>query len=135
MITKRIVMRFPQRLAAKPIVYRLAKDYDVEFNILKADVTPETAGSLILELRCDKENYEKGMKYITEAGVDIKPLSKDIIRNDRLCTHCGVCVPLCPTDAFFVDQTTRKVDFQNEKCVVCGQCVKVCPFQAMSMSF
>ena len=60
MTTKRIVLRFPQRLAGKPIVYKLAKDFDLEFNILKADVTPDEEGKLILELHGDKENYKAG---------------------------------------------------------------------------
>ena len=135
MITKRVVLRFPQRLAGKPVVYRLARDYDLEFNILKADVTPETAGNLVLEIRGKKQDYEKGIRYLTEVGVDMKPLSQDILRDDELCSHCGVCVSLCPTGAFVVDADTREVAFQDENCIVCGLCVRICPFHAMTMSF
>lgn len=135
MLTKRLVLRFPQRLAGKPLVFKLARDYGMEFNILKADVTPDAAGNLVLEVRGEKENYERAIQFLTEAGVDVKPLSQDIFRDNELCTHCGVCIPLCPTDALTVDTTTREVDFQDEKCVVCGLCVKICPFHAMRISF
>ena len=134
MITKRIVLRFPQRLAGKPFVYSLAKDYELEFNILKADVTPEKAGVLVLEVRGKNKDYEAGIRHITEAGIEVELLSKDILRHDELCVHCGVCVPLCPSDTFSVEPTTREVAFHDENCVVCGLCVKICPFHAMSIS-
>jgi hypothetical protein len=35
----------------RPIIYRLVKDYDLEFNILKASITPEQEGLLVLELK------------------------------------------------------------------------------------
>jgi ABC-type methionine transport system ATPase subunit len=47
-VTKKIVLRFPKRLVDRPIVYRLVKDFDLEFNILKASVTPEQEGLLVL---------------------------------------------------------------------------------------
>ena len=134
MITKRIVLRFPQRLAGKPFVYKLAKDYGLEFNILKADVTPEKAGVLVLEVQGKKKDYEAGIRHITEAGIEVELLAKDILRHDELCVHCGVCVPLCPSDTFSVEPSIREVAFRDENCVVCGLCVKICPFHAMSIS-
>lgn len=135
MTTKRIVLRFPQRLAGKPFVYKLAKEYDLEFNILKADVTPEAGGRLVLEVRGEEKNYEMGIQYLTEAGIDIEPLSKDIVRDNELCSHCGACVPLCPADTLVVDPATREVEFHDENCVVCGLCVQICPFHAMTINF
>lgn len=135
MITKRIVLRFPKDVAGKPIVYRLAKDYDLEFNIIKADVSPDEEGRLILEIRGDKKSYEAGIKYITESGIDVEPLSKDVLRNNELCAHCGVCVPVCPSDSFVVEASKRSVEFNEENCVVCGLCVKICPYHAMSIRF
>lgn len=135
MITKRIVLRFPKRLAGKPIVYKLAKDYDLAFNILKADVSPDEEGRLILEIQGEKDKYKAGIQYITDSGIKLKSLSKDIQRNDVLCTHCGVCVPVCPTDSFVVESASRSVEFHDDNCVVCGLCVKICPYHAMSISF
>jgi ferredoxin len=134
MITKRIVLLFPKKLAGKPFVYKLTKDYNLEFNILKADVTPDKAGLLVLEVQGRKKDYEAGIRHITEAGIEVELLSKDILRNDELCVHCGVCVPMCPSDTFSVDPSTGKVAFHDENCVVCGLCVKICPFHAMSIS-
>jgi ferredoxin len=135
MTTKRIVLHFPQRLAGEPVVYKLAKDYDLEFNILKADVTPDKAGRLVLEVSGKDKDYKRGIKYIKGAGVEVKPLSQDIVRDDEMCSHCGVCVPVCPADTFVVEESTREVNFYEDTCVFCGLCVKICPFQAMSIKF
>jgi Pyruvate/2-oxoacid:ferredoxin oxidoreductase delta subunit len=133
MITKRIVLHFPKTLAGQPVVYKLAKDYDLEFNILKAYITPENGGRLVLEVSGEDKNYELGIRFITEAGIAVKPLSQDIVRNEETCCHCGACVPLCPTATFLVEPSTRRIEFRNDRCIACGLCVKICPFHAISI--
>ena len=131
MVSKRIVLKFPHKLLDKPVVYKLVKDFDLVFNILQAKITPKEEGILILELTGKKENYAKGVKYLTELGVNIQPLSKDVTRNDERCTHCGACVTVCPTEALYMDKDTMKVMFDSEKCIACELCVKACPPRAM----
>jgi ferredoxin len=133
MTTKRIVLHFPHRLVDEPIVYKLVKDYELKFNILKAFVTPQEEGLMVLELSGKDENFKNGIEYLQSSGVKIQPLSEDIIRNESKCTHCGVCVPICPTNALVVDPATRKVDFHNDKCIACELCVKICPTRAMEL--
>jgi L-aspartate semialdehyde sulfurtransferase ferredoxin len=135
MISKRIVLHFPQRLVDKPIVYRLIKDFNLEFNILKANVTPQEEGLMVLELRGEDKEYEKGLEYLRSSGVKIQPLSEDIVRNSAKCTDCGVCVTVCPAQALVVDQATRKVIFDEEKCIACELCIKICPTHAMEVHF
>jgi len=135
MVLKRIVLHFPHRLVNQPIVYRLVKEYDLQFNILKAYVTPQEEGLMVLELSGKKENFEKGMEYLQSVGVKIQPLSQDVIRNEAKCTDCGACVPICPTGALVVDPITRKVNFYDNKCIACELCVKVCPTRAMEVHF
>ncbi|MFC1645976.1 NIL domain-containing protein [Candidatus Omnitrophota bacterium] len=135
MVSKRIVLHFPQKLVDQPIVYRLVKDYDLQFNILKASVTPEEEGLLVLELKGQDKDYNGGVGYLKEVGVKVQPLSRDVKRNEKRCTDCSVCVPICPTDALIVDQQTRKVNFYNEKCIACELCIKTCPVRAMEVHF
>ena len=135
MITKRIVLTFPHRLLDQPVVYKLVKDYNLVFNILQARVTPKEEGLLILELSGKDSDYEKGLKYLLDLGVKIQPLSRDVIRDDERCTHCGACVVICPTGALAVDKKTRKVLFDSEKCIACELCVKPCPPRAMVVKF
>ena len=135
MVSKKIVLHFPNRLVDQPIVYKLVKEFDLKFNILKAYVTPQEEGLMVLELSGKKEDFDKGIQYLESSGVKIQPLSQDVIRNESKCTDCGVCVPICPTQALVVDSHTRKVHFYDNKCIACELCVKVCPTRAMEVHF
>ncbi len=134
-VSKRVVLHFPPRLVDRPIVYRLVKDYDLEFNILKASVTPEEEGLMVVELSGEQGDYDGGIEYLTTNGVRIQSLSQDVIRNEERCTHCGACIIICPTRAFEVDPVTRQIRFLDEKCVACGICIKACPPRAMEVHF
>jgi ferredoxin len=134
-ISKRIVLHFPRRMVDRPIVFRLIKDYNLEFNILKASVTPEEEGLMVIELKGKQEDYDKGIRYLLKTGVKIQSLSQDVIRNDERCTHCGACITICPTGAFELEPLTRRVNFYNEKCLACGLCIKACPPRAMELHF
>jgi ferredoxin len=131
MVSKRIVLTFPHKLLDKPVVYKLVKDFDLVFNILQAKISPKEEGVLVLELTGKKEDYAKGVKYLTELGVNIQPLSKDVTRDEDRCTHCGACIAVCPTEALYIDKSTMKVIFDSEKCIACELCVKACPPRAM----
>lgn len=134
-VSKRIVLHFPHRLVDRPIVSRLVKDYNLDFNILKASVTPEEEGLLVLELSGERKDYDKGIQYLTDAGVKIQSLSRDITCNEDRCTSCGACVTVCPASCFKLNTRTRKVSFEGEKCVACGICIKACPPRAMEVHF
>jgi ferredoxin len=134
-VSKRIVLHFPKRLVDRPIVSRLIKNYDLDFNILKASVTPDKEGLLILELSGKQKDYDKGIRYLSETGVRIQSLSQNVVRNEERCTHCGACITICPTDAFELETPTRQVHFHDEKCLACGLCIKACPPRAMELHF
>jgi ferredoxin len=134
-VSKRVVLHFPKRMIDEPILYRLIKDYDLEFNILKASITPEAEGLMVVELKGDQQNYDQGVQYLIDSGVKIQSLSQDVARNDDRCTSCGACVTVCPAGAFELDSTTKIVSFNNSKCVACGLCIKACPPRAMELHF
>ncbi|MFA4984637.1 MAG: NIL domain-containing protein [Candidatus Omnitrophota bacterium] len=133
MISKRIVLHFPHRLVDQPIIYKLVRDYNITFNILKASVTPQEEGLMVLELGGEDADFKKGMEYLKSCGVKVQPLSEDVVRNEAKCTDCGVCVPICPTGALEIDPITRKVSFYDTKCIACELCVKICPTKAMEV--
>jgi len=134
-ISKRIVLHFPRRLVEQPIICRLARDFNLEFNILKASITPKEEGLLVLELNGEQKDYDRGIQYLNETGVEIQSLSQNVIRNEERCSHCGACVTICPVGAFIIEPSTRLVDFSDTKCIVCGLCVKACPLRAMETRF
>ena len=114
---------------------RLVRDFNLDFNILKASFTQEEEGLLVLELSGKQSDYDKGIRYLTDSGVIIQSLSQDFVRNEERCTHCGACITICPTGAFELDPLTREVAFHDEKCIACGICIKACPPRAMEVHF
>jgi len=119
----------------QPIIYRLVKDYDLVFNILKADINPQEEGVLVFELSGEPQAVESGIAYLRDLGVHIQPFSEDVSRDEDKCTHCGVCVVMCPTGALSIDRTTMLVSFDSSKCIACEACIKACPPRAMQIRF
>jgi L-aspartate semialdehyde sulfurtransferase ferredoxin len=130
---KKFVMHFPPQLIDKPIISTVIREYDLEFNILKANITPEE-GSLVLELKGKNKNLDSAVKEVKKMGVKVQSITSDIKMIEEKCTDCTVCIPLCPVDALYLDNNTLKVKFIPEKCIACGMCIKGCPTGAMVLS-
>ncbi len=133
MSPKKIVLRFGGDISDKPIIYHLAKDYDLVFNIVKANVDPQKEGTMVLELTGEK--YDQGLAFLQSQGVKVQPLTEEVIINKEKCTSCGACTALCPTGALYLHRPSMEVDFNGDDCVVCQLCLKVCPVRAMEVRF
>lgn len=134
MVGKRYVLHFPKKLVDQPIICKLTKEYDLEFNILKASVTSDEEGLLVLELKGDDGNLNRAINYLQEIGVKVQPLSKDLIKDEGKCTHCGLCLVYCPSGALYMNEDYEVV-FEGEKCIGCEICIKICPYGAMKVYF
>jgi len=134
MATKRVVFKFPKNLVEQPITYRLVKDFDIVFNIMRARVT-EDDGLLVLGLEGEETALDKALAWVENQGVVVEPLSRDVIRDDDRCVDCGACTTVCPTGALSIDKVTREVSFEAEECVACELCVPACPYRAMQVTF
>ena len=132
---KRLVLTFPSSLVDQPITYHLIKDYDLMVNILRASVTPNETGRLVIELSGQKNNLAKGIKYLSSLGVEIQPLAQDVKWYKEKCNHCTACIPICPTQALKLNRKTMTVSFDNKKCIACGLCIEVCPYHAIEILF
>ena len=135
MSPKRVVLRFLAAISDQPIIYHLAKDYDLMVNILKAVINPQNEGMMVVELNGQSDNYDKGLDYLRSLGVTIEPLSQDVHRNDTKCTQCGACTNFCPSSALYMERPAMEVKFDEDKCVLCLVCVKACPSHAMEVRF
>lgn len=69
---------FPQKLIKKPVIYVMAKKYNVIPSIRRAKVT-ESIGEVTLELSGRKGNLEKAREYLERQGVKVQLVTGDIM--------------------------------------------------------
>lgn len=131
MIKRTVVLNFPKNVVKEPISYKLVKDFDLVFNILRARIKPNEEGTLVIQLEGKEKNLEKAYAYITGLGVKWTALAKGIKRDDEKCIHCTACTSLCPSKALYVDRETMEVKFDQEKCIACEICISACSYKAI----
>ncbi len=75
---RRVKLTFPQELIKEPVIFTMAKQFDVMPNIRRARVT-ETVGEMILELEGSDENLEKGIQWLKEKKIEVELVEGDIV--------------------------------------------------------
>ncbi|MCM1981537.1 NIL domain-containing protein [Lyngbya confervoides] len=132
---KRVTIIFPQRTVQTPITYRLAKDYNVAANIIRAQIAPNQVGKVVVELSGDIDQLESAIEWMESQEIRVSSANREILIDEDRCVHCGLCTGVCPTEALRLDPDTARLTFQRSRCVVCEQCVPTCPVQAISTNF
>jgi ferredoxin len=127
------VLKFPKENIDQPIICKLVKNYDVEFNIIKADINLQQEGLMILELIGHKPNILEALNYLRGVGVKVEKVAAGIRRDDEKCFQCGACTGICPTGALHIRRSDMAVLFNPGICSGCGLCVTVCPVRAMAV--
>jgi ferredoxin len=132
---KRMVLRFPAETVNEPITYVLIKEYDVQVNILNADITHGKEGNLLIEMSGQPSNVDEALVYLESKHVEISPVVKTILFNEALCIHCGACSSVCFPGALNMDHRSARLHFLPEKCVACELCIKACPLNLFELNF
>jgi ABC-type methionine transport system ATPase subunit len=78
MAKQRVKFTFIEELIKEPIIWKLAKEFDLVTNIRRADVTDER-GWVVLELEGDQEEIERGLDWVRNNGVRVDPIFEDIV--------------------------------------------------------
>jgi ferredoxin len=133
-VKKRVTLIFPQRTVQMPVTYRLAKDFNVAANIIRAQVAPNQVGKLVVELSGDIDQLDAAMDWMRSQGIGISLANREIVIDEDTCVHCGLCTGVCPTEALTLNPDFQ-LNFNRSRCIVCEQCVPTCPVQAISTNF
>lgn len=129
---KRVTLTFPKRSVHLPVTYRLAKDFNVAANIIRAQVTPNQIGKLVVELSGDIDQLDAAIDWMRTMDIGVSLSSREIVINEESCVHCGLCTGICPTEALSLDRQTFQLNFTRSRCIVCEQCIPTCPVQAIA---
>ncbi len=136
MTTRRLLLYFPKSETDKPIVYHLVRDYDLVINIFRAKVTPDEYGYLVLDVTGEEADIERGLDFVRRFQVQIDESNRGVRWDEQKCTHCGACLPHCPTDALHIEErASRRVSFDGRLCIACLACIETCPYDACSSIF
>lgn len=74
----RVKLTFPQQLIKEPVLFKMAKEFDIMPNIRRARVT-ETVGEMVMELEGTEENLTKGIESLKQQGIEVELAEGDIV--------------------------------------------------------
>ena len=129
---KRLTLTFPRNTVQFPITYRLAKEFNVAANIIRAQVAPDRVGKLAVELQGDIDAIDAAIEWMRSLEINISSANGEISIDENLCVECGLCTGVCPTQALTLDPQTFRLKFARNRCIVCEQCVPSCPVEAIT---
>jgi ABC-type methionine transport system ATPase subunit len=75
---RRVRLTFPQDLIKEPVIFTMAKEFNVMPNIRRARVT-DTVGEMVVEFDGSEEDLNSGIAYLRERGVEVELVEGDIV--------------------------------------------------------
>lgn len=73
-------LTFPQDLIKEPVIHRMAKKFDVVFNLRRAKITQKT-GEIVLELEGQDDVLKKAEAWLREQGLKVEPVTHDTLES------------------------------------------------------
>ncbi len=120
-------LTFSPNIVSKPIISNLVKNYDITFNILRADITPK-GGKMLIEISGTQQ--KQAIDFMGKEGIHLNPINKVVKKDEEKCIDCGACISLCPVEAIKpAEDWTIEVD--DLKCIGCSFCTNSCPTRAI----
>ena len=78
MAKRRVRFTFPERLITEPLIYNLGRKFEIITNIRRANVQ-ERVGWVVLELEGSDDEIDRGIEWMTAAGVRVDSVTGDVI--------------------------------------------------------
>lgn len=129
---KRVTLSFPRTVVQMPVTYRLAKEFNIAANIIRAAVAPNQVGKLVLELSGDIDQLEAAIDWMKSNNIGVSLTTGEIVIDEEICVHYGLCTGVCPTESLTINPNSYQLQFRQQTCIVCEQCIPTCPVQAIT---
>ena len=71
-------LTYPKKLVKEPLIYQMARKFDLVFNVRSASVSEEI-GIIAIELDGSTEEIESAVAWFREQGVTVEPIEKNVI--------------------------------------------------------
>jgi ABC-type methionine transport system ATPase subunit len=76
--TQRLWLSYPTNLVTRPVIWELAKNFNVSFNVRQASVTEEM-GLVSVELIGEREETKRAIAWLEELGIKVEPVEINTI--------------------------------------------------------
>jgi len=77
-VESRVYLTFDQKHIREPLIWKLAKEFDVVTNIRMAEVK-DGMGLVGLEIDGTDDVVEAAIKWLIDQGVQVSPIEQDVI--------------------------------------------------------
>jgi len=82
---QRVNLTFPKSAISSPLAYRLARDFNIAANIIRAQIAPNQEGKMVLELSGDIDQLEVAIEWMRSQDIEVSTDKREIIINENLC--------------------------------------------------
>lgn len=123
-------LNFSPSKVNRSIISDLVKNFDVSFNILRADITPK-GGKMLIEI--SGKQYKQAIVFLEKEGIQLTPIKKVVRKDEEKCIDCGACISLCPVKAISPEEDWT-VEVDDQLCIGCGFCTFSCPTRAIKVT-
>ncbi len=132
---EKYILEYSSAVVEEPVIYTLVKRFDIKVNILRAEISSDQEGSMLVELDGEPEKLAEGRAYLASASITLAPISRSLSVREEDCVHCGSCTGVCFSGCLSMDDETWELRVDRDKCIACALCVKACPFGLISLKF
>jgi ABC-type methionine transport system ATPase subunit len=77
-VKERIYLTYPPHLIKEPLIFLLAKQFELRTNIRGANIS-ETMGLVALEVEGTRREIDRGIAWLRQRGVTVEPIEKNVI--------------------------------------------------------
>jgi len=123
-------LKFSPKIVNKAIISDSLKNYDIDFNILRANITPK-GGKMLIEIT--GEEVDESIKFMEEQGIKVDSVKKVVKKEEEKCVDCGACISLCPVKAITVSNDWS-ILIDDGLCIGCAFCTASCPMKAIKVT-
>ncbi len=73
-------LTFSPSIVNKAIISNLVKNYDITFNILRADITPK-GGKMLIEISGTQQ--KQAVEFMEKEGIHLNPINKVVKKDEQ----------------------------------------------------
>lgn len=131
-MNSKLLLKFPANETGRPLTNDLIKKFDLELNILRANISINMEGTILFDVKGSSTSIAEAMDYVAQFGVkaDLLTATLDIDRDK--CVECGLCTSVCKIRALSLDKKDWSLVFDASRCIGCSRCIPICPTRALS---